>query len=655
METALNSGYAAAHRCCPRHSSLVTSSPSDCTYKPARCVLVVARRNHMMNSDCCNDKDEHQGTQLRAQHHKMPHGTSSDASYYELFVSATENGRVFAQPTSYTHDKTLSRSLTSSEKMERKNYQTTIDNLIVQYSEMEHPVATTREEVLQQRVVAACLASEHTSGRAQPTESRAKRMYPPNIYPWNNFNQEVEQYIVKEGPFLLLKRLERVFYSSLTLAKTLRRNEAEEQEYLRTILDQTLQTAGIVNSISSSTKGIIGQTDLCVLNEQGEVTIICESKSTQNLLLPMMALDCKAAYDAAYAHGLSESERSPAWSNVAHPIGQLLAYMVDNNHRYGALTSATRTYFVKIQVPEDHSSANRHEVTDTVDQVQTTDVDHDATPKRARRDNSLGNFVNENEDKVFISDAWCVGEANYLRAWAYVHDLSDSTSNRQPKLKMPTSWIKSTTKQRTPDQWKNSNCSTNNEADSSSPNDVQDGLKEDGGKSVRSCNMEFGRTHKDGLHYRYVAYDDITILGVVGEGRNGGCFKVKWKGTEYAMKQFDIGRDGDEFFQNEIRAYMKLRDAWGVLVPRPIFWSESYSGGVMFLGLQLGRESRDDDDLEKFHVVLKRLEEQYGIRHNDADRGRNMIVITDCDGKDRVVAIDFEDWDDVPVKNVMLQ
>ena len=583
----------------------------------------------------------------------MPHGTSSDTSYYELFVSATENGRVFAQPTSYTHDKTLSRSLTSSEKMERKNYQTTIDNLIVQYSEMEHPVATTREEVLQQRVVAACLASEHTSSRAQPTESRAKRMYPPNIYPWNNFNQEVEQYIVKEGPFLLLKRLERVFYSSLTLAKTLRRNEAEEQEYLRTILDQTLQTAGIVNSISSSTKGIIGQTDLCVLNEQGEVTIICESKSTQNLLLPMMAMDCKAAYDAAYAHGLSESERSPAWSNVAHPIGQLLAYMVDNNHRYGALTSATRTYFVKIQVPEDHSSANRHEVTDTVDQVQTTDVDHDATPKRARRDNSLGNFVNENEDKVFISDAWCVGEANYLRAWAYVHHLYDSTGNRQPKLKKPTSWIMSSTNQGTPDQWRNSDSSTNNEADSSSPNDVQDGLKEDAGKSVHSCNMEVGRTHQGALDY--VAYDDITILGVVGEGRNGGCFKVKWKGTEYAMKQFDIGRDGDEFFQNEIRAYMKLRDAWGVLVPRPIFWSESYSGGVMFLGLQLGREPRDDDDLKEFHVVLKRLEEQYGIRHNDSDRGRNMIVITDSDGSNRVAAIDFEDWDDVPVKNVMLQ
>ena len=223
METALNSGYAAAHRCCPRHSSLVTSSPSDCTYKPARCVLVVARRNHMMNSDCCNDKDEHQGTQLRAQHHKMPHGTSSDASYYELFVSATENGRVFAQQTSYTHDENLTRSLTDSEILERENYQTTTVNLWRQYMKLEHPVATTKEEVLQQRVVAACLASEFASSRAKRTESRAASVYPPNIYAWENFKHEVEQYKVNEGTLTLDDSLERVFYSSVTLAKTLNR------------------------------------------------------------------------------------------------------------------------------------------------------------------------------------------------------------------------------------------------------------------------------------------------------------------------------------------------------------------------------------------------------------------------------------------------
>ncbi len=567
----------------------------------------------MMNDDR-NDEDEHQ---LGTQHHDMPLGTSSATSYYRLFASVTENGRVFAQPESYDND--LPLLLTHSEKIERENYKNTIENLIIQYNEMEYPVATTKEEVLQQRVVAACLASEHASSRAKSSESRAGRVYPPNIYLWENFKQEVEQYKVNEGTSTLVNSLGRVFISSLTYARRPLGRECQEQEYLASCLYQTLVTAGIVNSVIPGYTGVVGNPDFCVLNEQGEVTIICECKSTQNLLLPMMAVDCKTAYDTAYAHGVSEMDRSPAWSNVAHPIVQLLSYMVDNDHRYGALTSATRTYFVKIQVqPGEDNSANINEVTDTADKVQATDAEQNATPKRARygavpetttQDRCQGsvsqeNFVNENEIKVLISDAWCVGEADYLRAWAYVHNLYASTIKRQQKLK--------------------------------------------------SCNMEFGRpTHKGALDY--VPFDEISILGVVGEGRNGGCFNVKWKGTEYAMKQFDIGRDGDEFFQNEIRAYMKLRDSWGVLVPRPIFWSESFSGGVMFLGLQLGREPRSDDDLEKFYVVLKLLEEQYGIRHNDTDRGTNMIVISDADGNDRVVAIDFEYWDDVPVKNLILQ
>ena len=145
--------------------------------------------------------------------------------------------------------------------------------------------------------------------------------------------------------------------------------------------------------------------------------------------------------------------------------------------------------------------------------------------------------------------------------------------------------------------------------------------------------------------------DEIEIMGVLGYGYNGVCFKVKWNGTEYAMKQFDIGQDGDTFFSREIRAYMLLQSAWGILVPRPIFISESFSGGVMFLGLQLGRESKNNDDIHKFEKVLEQIETEYGIRHNDAERGRNMITITDINGDERVVAIDFEDWDDVSVNS----
>ena len=90
-----------------------------------------------------------------------------------------------------------------------------------------------------------------------------------------------------------------------------------------------------------------------------------------------------------------------------------------------------------------------------------------------------------------------------------------------------------------------------------------------------------------------------------------------------------------------------LQKAWGILVPRPMFLSESFSGGRLYLGLQLGRESTSDEDLPKFENVLQQLETEYGIRHCDAVCGRNMIVITDSDGVERVAAIDLEDWVEV--------
>jgi aminoglycoside/choline kinase family phosphotransferase len=64
----------------------------------------------------------------------------------------------------------------------------------------------------------------------------------------------------------------------------------------------------------------------------------------------------------------------------------------------------------------------------------------------------------------------------------------------------------------------------------------------------------------------------------------------------------------------------------------------------LFLGLQLGREPTVNDDTSQFKIVLNQLKEEYGIQHNDAD-SRNMIYITGVDGVERIVAIDFEDWD----------
>ena len=210
----------------------------------------------------------------------------------------------------------------------------------------------------------------------------------------------------------------------------------------------------------------------------------------------------------------------------------------------------------------------------------------------------------------------------------------------------PTDWIKSTTTQFTPPQSmakqkKSRSRRDDRDATSKSQTAARGSGYDRNDESANSCNVEL----------EHIPWDSFEILDVLGYGWNGACFRVKWNGTEYAMKQFDIGRHGDTYFRQEIRAYMLLRRAWGILVPRPIFTSESFSGGRMFLGLQLGRTSTGGDDREKIEKVLEQIEKEYGIRRNDCGRGRNMITITDTNGMERVVAIDFDDWDDVSVNS----
>jgi hypothetical protein len=50
---------------------------------------------------------------------------------------------------------------------------------------------------------------------------------------------------------------------------------------------------------------------------------------------------------------------------------------------------------------------------------------------------------------------------------------------------------------------------------------------------------------------------------------------------------------------------------------------------------------------QSFDDVLQHLATEYVIQHNDAECGRNMVIITDTNGVERVAAIDFENWDQV--------
>jgi hypothetical protein len=538
--------------------------------------------------------------------------------YYQFFDEKTNSGVVMNDDLSAVAD----RELTAKETTARNNYATTLSTLMRHYSTrgLEHPNAITKEDVLSQRIVATRL-SPSASKRSEFTESRASRMHPPEIFQWDAFSNRVNEYRIVGNAN---ESLPSIFLNSLDRATTPRSTEGAEQSELIGNLDKTLVRSGIVHSTPTSFgpgDAVQGKIDFALLKDEKKVSMICETKTTQSLTLPMTADLCANSYIAAYNEMTTHRNHTTLWTNIAHPLGQLLGYMVDNTCRFGALTSGTRTYFIYISDDADTSE-----------------------------DGNTGK-------KVFITDAWYVGQHNYLRAWAYVHSLGCDTFD-DDKWDPPKDWFESNISDQSLKKIKNKKRdATGGRDEEPSAKKSRSGGRDggNGGKggtttastSVESC---YPLRKQCVHHLPYVAINKIEIIGGIGAGRNGCCFKVNWNGQMYAMKQFDIVRDGDTYFKKELRAYLVLKAAWGILVPRPIFWSESKSGGRLFLGLQLGREPTADDDTSQFLNVLNRLQKEYGIRHNDAEF-RNIIYISDADGVERIAAIDFEDWDRVPTSD----
>ena len=130
--------------------------------------------------------------------------------------------------------------------------------------------------------------------------SRVGRIYPKIIHEWTDFQEKVENYkIIEYATSLMNVGLEQIFYSSLDRATRIEcRSEIEEQIHLIFNLS-TLSMAGIIQSVETFVSGVVGQMEFCIRNEDIDVSIICECKSTENLLLPMKAHQCKIAYDSA--------------------------------------------------------------------------------------------------------------------------------------------------------------------------------------------------------------------------------------------------------------------------------------------------------------------------------------------------------------------
>jgi hypothetical protein len=551
------------------------------------------------NSHNDNHKNQHFKKNFTCEEHEqlqtIPTTTTTASSkYYEYLNSTTKEGKLFNTDFSSEPD-VPEGNLTEKEIKERTAHYDTLQKLYEHYNTalQRHPVCTTKEDVLQQRIVAPHLTTGKVSSRGALNEKKVGGLYPPTINEWKEFESDVENYNLNHISTPCLPwSIGEVFMESLTRATfhPIISKDSEQYELVDNL--SYLQEADIVKSVGAPDGHGFGHVDFYVMKDERVATILCVFKATHDLLLPMNAIDCVTKYNNAFKEmsirNISSIEDPTLeWSTTAQPLGQLIAYLVDNTMYYGSLTSGTRTYFVKIQ------SANVTIATKCQPQLQ-----------------------------VYITNAWFVGQVNYLRAWAYVHHLGDvNTQQRQQQQPCvtpfpPTTWMYSTVK-------------------FAAPNHRSTGFDSSSGSTDPLYSM-LPRAN----------FNDIQILSVLGTGRNGVCFKVMWNHTKYAMKQFDILQHGTKYFRHELEAYMILKDSWGDLVPQPVFTSQSYTGGVQFFGLQLGQEPNEfvNDYYSMSYKILERLRMEYGICHNDAE-DRNMIMISDKCGIKKMVAIDFESWD----------
>ena len=58
-----------------------------------------------------------------------------------------------------------------------------------------------------------------------------------------------------------------------------------------------------------------------------------------------------------------------------------------------------------------------------------------------------------------------------------------------------------------------------------------------------------------------VSIDDVEIIESLGYGHNGVVYSAKWGGRKVALKQFDVGKDGYEYFDKELAAYLAPKGA----------------------------------------------------------------------------------------------
>lgn len=137
---------------------------------------------------------------------------------------------------------------------------------------------------------------------------------------------------------------------------------------------------------------------------------------------------------------------------------------------------------------------------------------------------------------VCISDAWFVGEENYLRAWAYCYDLSTRLENYESEA---VSWAAADSGQEfvladDDSELSEDDCDRDDNAGGGSG-----GATRDSPPSKRAKVKGPGSQLTSTL-IPTVPFSSFSLEKALGYGRNGCVFRACWKGNEVAVKQFDL-------------------------------------------------------------------------------------------------------------------
>ena len=531
-------------------------------------------------------------------------------SYFDffdkIFYDKNDNHVFFCEDRS--SKKVPQKALTKEEKREREEWKNILEKLRKHYKNKEVPQVKTTEDLMEMRLLPPRLEDEKgVTSRTADKELRIRlHPKPKQVVAWDGFHEQVCRYSPPKRKLEDRNQFGGLFQQALNRsARKSYNSEKGEERYLLRYLEDTLVESTIINDIKyeEEGRGLQGKPDftLWVNSRKGKpiLAVVGESKSTHNLLLPNDNRALLSKYRAAYKTVVeNERKQTTEWCHIAHPVAQLLTYMVDNGRRYGALTSATRTYFLFLE-------------------------------------------GNGNNMKVKVSDAYLSGEETYLRAWSSIASLGAA---QKGTFVAPSGWVRSDKDTPTPDGKNKGKGGGSRAKPEAHTNQKKRGRSEQSGRVPSKKNK--GKTAS--LVLKQVSFQDLELGGEIGFGRNGSVFEVQWMNRRCALKQYDLGKGGYEAYHKELAAYTRLKDEWGRLVPEPLFVSKSLSGGILYLGLELGQDPSSCDYASKeWSSLLHKLENIYGIRRHDSINCNGLIITRD--GRDRMVAIDFEDWSDLTV------